>query len=216
MTEMMDFTEAIKTGLNYFGISYTDEILKRLTVYADLILEFNRSLNLVSKTDPKHEIVKQIIDSSALIKYVEIKPNSTLLDLGSGGGFPGMVIKILRPDVGLFSLDASPKKVLFQEQVAGKLGLNRCEFIAKTLDEYEPRGGVDLVTTKALGKFKRVLAFASRFLKIDGRAVFYIGGKIPGAFDEAERKGLVRETVISYCLPAYPGKYQLVILKKIK
>ena len=99
----MDFTEAIKTGLDHFGISHTDEILKRLTVYADLILEFNRSLNLVSRAAPEKEIVKQIIDSLTLIKYVDPKSKSSLLDLGSGGGFPGMVVKILRPDIELAS-----------------------------------------------------------------------------------------------------------------
>jgi 16S rRNA (guanine527-N7)-methyltransferase len=214
--EMMDFTEAIKTGLDHFGISYTDGILKRLTVYADLIQEFNRSLNLVSKAAPEKEIVKQIIDSLALIKHVDPKPNSSLLDLGSGGGFPGMVIKILRPDIELASLDASPKKILFQEMAAGKLGLGRCEFIAEPLEEYEPCREFDLITAKALGRVNRVLAFAGRFLRIDGRAVFYIGEKIPAEFDEADRKGLAREAAIGYCLPAYPGKYQLVILKKIK
>jgi 16S rRNA (guanine527-N7)-methyltransferase len=211
---MMDLNADIKTGLNTFGIGHTEENLKHLCVYADQILEFNRSLNLVSKSDPEKEIIKQIIDSTALIKYVTIKPDCSLLDLGSGGGFPGIVIKILRPEIELVSLDSSPKKILFQERTAGRLGLEGCEFIAKPLEEYKPGREIDLITSKALGKFKRTFAFLARFLGADGRAVFYTGEQISPEFEEAGRKGLARERVISYRLPVYPGKYQLVILKK--
>lgn len=212
----MDFITEIRTGLDVFGIDYTNEILEHLSLFAVQILEFNHSLNLVSKSDPEKEIVKQIIDSTALIKHVEIKPNCSFLDLGSGGGFPGMVIKILRPEIELVSLDSSPKKILFQERTAGKLGLDRYELVAGPLEEYNPQREFDLITAKALGKFRRIFSFLARFLKADGRAVLYAGAEIPPEFEEAGGKGLDREAVIGYCLPAYPGKYQLVILKKNK
>ncbi len=140
--------------------------------------------------------------------------NLTLLDIGSGGGFPGIVLKIFWPEIHLISLDSSPKKITFQDEVAFKLNLSDCEFVNLQFQEYKPRKKIDYVTVKALGNFKKVLAFAERVLRKDGSLIFYLGETVPDELKEIEDAEFRLGSENMYSLPNYPG--DLRFLKLIK
>ncbi|HDS01221.1 MAG TPA: 16S rRNA (guanine(527)-N(7))-methyltransferase RsmG [candidate division Zixibacteria bacterium] len=210
----MIFRDDIETYLHQFGVEYSGEILAALDSYARLVEKFNASLNLVSKTDTGSEIVKQIIDSSALTKFMSPEKNSTLLDIGSGAGFPGIVLKIFWPEIHLISLDSSPRKITFQDEAASKLNLRDCEFVNLQFQEYRPEREIDYITVKALGNFKKVLAFAGRALREEGSLIFYLGETVPEELKEIEDAPFRLGSENLYSLPNYPG--DLRFLKLIK
>ena len=210
----MLFKDDIETYLQQLGVEYSAELLAALDSYARLVEKFNPSLNLVSKVDMGNEIVKQIIDSSALTKFMSPDANSTLLDIGSGGGFPGIVLKIFWPDIHLISLDSSPKKITFQDEAASKLSLKDCEFVNLQFQEYKPEREIDYITVKALGNFKKVLAFAARVLRSRGSLIFYLGETVPDELKEIEDAPFRLGSENMYSLPNYPG--DLRFLKLIK
>jgi 16S rRNA (guanine527-N7)-methyltransferase len=210
----MDFRDDIKKYLGQLEVDYSEEILDALEMYADLIEKYNHSINLISKTDTRNEIVKQIIDSAALTKFMNPNQDSTLLDIGSGAGFPGIVLKIFWPEVYLISLDSSPKKMTFQDEVKTKLNLDNCEFINLQFQEYSPGRKIDYITVKGLGRFKKVLAFAGRILPKDGSLIFYLGETVPVELKQIEDAPFKLESDDLYSLPNYPG--DLRFLKLIK
>ncbi len=210
----MNFKDDIKTYLDQFGVEHSEAILEALDKYAGLVEKFNPSLNLVSKSDTGIEIVKQIIDSSALTKFMSPEEDSTLLDIGSGGGFPGIVLKIFWPEIHLISLDSSPKKITFQDQAASKLNLKNCEFVNLQFKEYSPEREIDYITVKGLGKFKNVLSYAGKVLRKEGSLILYLGDTVPEELKKIKDAPFKLGSENLYSLPNYPG--DLRFLKLIK
>jgi len=207
-------TEAIRSGFQFFQIMPTADMLNQLVGLAELILEYNRTLNLVAKTDPASEVVRQILDSAMPVKFEEQGLSGRLLDVGSGAGFPGMVLKILRPQIKLISLDSSSGKIAFQELAASRLGLTGCEFRAAQFQEYRSADEIDIITVKAVGGFSRLLRFAGHALRPGGAIIFYLGANIPGALAGYGRDVFNNERCHIYQLPDKKQIRRLFIIAK--
>jgi 16S rRNA (guanine527-N7)-methyltransferase len=206
---------SIESYLQQIGVAFSEEILDRLNIFAEMVLKYNRSLNLVSKRDPDHEIVKQIADSSVLTRFMTPNFNSTLMDIGSGGGIPGIILKIFWPRIKLISLDSNPKKIAFQAEVSRKLRIQNYRFIDSQFQEFIPDVPADYITVKGLGKFKKVLKFAGAALKKNGKLILYLGEELPDELEMLEKYPFKLESDDSYGLPDYPGNHHLIKLNKI-
>ncbi len=182
----MQFRDEIKKALEFPGIDINDQPLDLLGQYAGLVLEYNLSLGLISKKDSEQEIIRQIVDCAAAAKFMKLGDHETLLDIGSGAGLPGIVLKIIAPEIRLISLDSNPRKITFQSLAAGKLALDDCEFISSQLSEYQPAEEIDLITVKAFGKFKNILGFGRKYLHAGAKIAFYTGEDIPVEIDDPE------------------------------
>ena len=111
--------EEFKKIMIFYGekidIKFTEEQLNQFYEYMNLLLEWNEKINLTAITDPSEVILKHFIDSLTINKY--IKENSTLADVGTGAGFPGIPLKILRPDLKITLVDSLNKRINFLNEV---------------------------------------------------------------------------------------------------
>ena len=106
-----------------FGLDLTAEIRERLNTYGNLLVEWNEKMNLTAITEPDAVLYKHFYDCLLFLKHVNIKDNASLIDVGTGAGFPGMVLKIARPDINLTLLDGLNKRLTFLNEVLSQLGL---------------------------------------------------------------------------------------------
>ena len=137
---VLDF-EFYKVAFARYDLILTEEMYRKFDIYADFLVEYNKNVNLTAITDPVQILFKHFIDSVLLIKYGGIKPNSALIDVGTGAGFPSVPAKIYDNSLSITLLDSLNKRIAFLEQLCDKLDINadfvhgRAEDISK-LPEY--------------------------------------------------------------------------------
>ncbi len=106
-----------------FGVTLTDEITERLTVYGNLLVEWNEKMNLTAITEPNDILYKHFLDCLLFFKHIDVPQNARVIDVGTGAGFPGMVLLIARPDLKVTLLDGLNKRLVFLQTVLDELGL---------------------------------------------------------------------------------------------
>ncbi|MFO7983285.1 MAG: 16S rRNA (guanine(527)-N(7))-methyltransferase RsmG [Desulfuromonadales bacterium] len=163
----------LQRGLAALDLAVTPQQEERLMLCLRELLRWNEKVNLTSITDEDEAVEKHIIDSLTLLPH--LGENSSLLDIGSGGGFPGLPLKIMRPDLEVVSVDAVQKKILFQRHVARLLNLETFTAVhgrIESLSEKESfRQGFSMVTSRALSDIETFLRWAKPFAGPRGRFV---------------------------------------------
>ena len=109
--------------LEPFGISIDDETFRRLDIYAEFLIETNKQFNLTAITDLDEVTVKHFADSLSVLAFADINKGASLIDVGTGAGFPGLVLKAARPDLDVSFLDSTQKKLGFIDEALCKMGL---------------------------------------------------------------------------------------------
>lgn len=166
------------------NISLPENAVESLTVYGNLLLEWNEKINLTAIKDPDEIVVKHFIDSLSLLKIISPKSGESLIDVGTGAGFPGMVIKILRPELKVTLLDGHAKRFIFLEDLQNQLGIKaenlhiRAELAAK---EEKYREKFDYVTARAVARLNTLSEYCMPFVKKGGT---FVSMKGPGAEEE--------------------------------
>lgn len=156
------------------NISLPENAVESLTLYGNLLLEWNEKINLTAIKEPDEIVVKHFIDSLSLLKVIDPKENESLIDVGTGAGFPGMVIKILRPEVNVTLLDGHAKRFIFLEDLQNKLGIKtdnlhiRAELASK---EEKYREKFDYVTARAVARLNTLAEYCMPFVKLGGTFV---------------------------------------------
>lgn len=187
--------------------------------YMDAFLVENAKVNLISKNDEKFLWEKHIFDSLAIEKFFnKYGLRKSLLDIGTGGGFPSVPIAIAYPEIEVYALDSIRKKLNAIDNIKSVLDLKNlhtiCERAEKLTDKYE------LVTSRAVASMKVLAQYASSLLKSGGYFVAYKSLKAEDEIQEASpvlRKcGLIVEDIIEYKLPLEENYVRnLVVIKKI-
>lgn len=158
--------EAEKIGI------YLDSIaLDRLDIYAEMLVETNKTLNLTAITDPNEILYKHFLDSLSLLTCIDIHQGAKIIDVGTGAGFPGMVLLIARPDLEVTLLDGTNKRLMFIKNVLDALSLNanivhmRAELAGKTI---EYREQYNVVTSRAVANLNTLSEYCMPFVKLGG------------------------------------------------
>jgi len=166
------------------GITASEDLIKKFEMYTELLLEYNKKMNLTGITDKNDIAVLHYADSLTLLEYLDI--NAKIIDIGSGAGFPGVPLKILRPDIGLTLLDSLKKRVNFLETLTEALGLDgvqcvhtRAEDIALNYWEH-----FDVAVSRAVARLDILSVYALSYVKTGGRAIAMKG---PSPQDEIDR-----------------------------
>lgn len=121
---MIDFhLEKISEMCTKFGAKLDGERVERLNLYGNLLLSWNEKINLTAITDPEEVLYKHFYDCILFLKHIKPNTGDTLIDVGTGAGFPGMVLKIMRPDIRVTLLDSLNKRLVFLNDVIEKTGL---------------------------------------------------------------------------------------------
>ncbi len=182
--------ELMTAVLDKEGVAYDDSVLSRLEKYADMLVEWNEKINLTAITDPEGIVIKHFLDCALLLKHVEIPENAKVIDVGTGAGFPGVVLKIFRPDIDLTLLDGLNKRLVFLNEVLSALDLSartvhmRAEEAGKAAAHREK---YDLVTARAVARLNTLYEYCLPLCKQGGVFCSMKGPSAAEELDEAKK-----------------------------
>lgn len=214
--------DLIVTGARSIPTDVDRPTAQQLATHAEELMRWNRTINLTAITDPLEIAVKHIIDSMAASPL--IPDRSHVLDVGSGGGFPGIVLKIIRPELSVVLVDASRKKVTFLKHVIRLLSLNDIQAIHARMGDMRGTNSIvgryDVVTCRALAPLSVFVETAAALAKPGGVMIAYKGKEAEkeildylSKINPAKRVFTSVETK-RYVLPEGCGQRSLVLLKK--
>jgi 16S rRNA (guanine527-N7)-methyltransferase len=197
--------EVIRVGADTFDIQIDSKTMKRFAGHAAELMRWNKKINLTAIQDPLEIAIKHVLDS--IIPSVIIPRGKTkLLDIGSGGGFPGIPLKILIPSLSVTLIDASQKKISFLKQVIRTLKLKRIDAIHIRAQEMagmvEFEKNFDIIISRALTSLESFVAMALPLLSENGMLIA-LKGNVDGEEIKAVRS-LVNHHAMSLTLQQYP------------
>lgn len=157
-----------------YDIELTEDIYKKLDLYADFLVEYNKNVNLTAITEPIEILHKHFIDSVLIDKYAEIPENASLIDVGTGAGFPSVPLKLFRPDIKITLLDSLNKRITFLQLLCEKLGIE-AEFIHDRAEisgkKSEYREKFDISCARAVANMSVLSEICIPFVKTGGKFV---------------------------------------------
>ena len=197
----------------------TDVQLQQLEKYYEMLIEYNKKMNLTAITDKEDVYLKHFYDSLTITKIIDLNKENTLCDLGSGAGFPGLVLKIIYPHLSIILVDSLEKRIKFLKEVIKELNLHFIEAVHDRIEEYSVKNieKYDVVTARAVTNLSALLEMGSPLIKINK---YFIAMK--GNFNEEYKNALKElklkeESSIEFDLPKEGGHRTLIkIVKKEK
>lgn len=157
-----------------FEITVDEDAFSRLDTFAEMLIETNKSFNLTAIKEPDDVTVKHFADCLSIFKYVDISENAKVIDVGTGAGFPGLVLKLYRPDIQMTFLDSTKKRLGFIENVLNECGIKgdilhmRAEEAAQ-LSKYREK--YDFATARAVAALPVLSEYCLPFVKVGGSFV---------------------------------------------
>jgi len=162
---MSESAERLATGIAEMGLQVSPGKQQSLLDYLALLAKWNKVYNLTAVRDPKEMVTLHLLDSLSVLSYVNGK---NLLDVGSGGGLPGIVLAICLPEMQVTTIDTVQKKAIFMRQVKGELGLDNMQVINARVEEYEAEP-FEMIISRAFSDLDLFMALSQHLLAEDGR-----------------------------------------------
>jgi 16S rRNA (guanine527-N7)-methyltransferase len=183
---MIDFNiEKIVPLCAEFGLELDETAIKRLNLYGNLLLEWNEKINLTAITEPEDVLYKHFYDCLLFFKAVKVEKGAKIIDVGTGAGFPGLVLKIARPDIELTLLDGLNKRLIFLADVLEKTGLT-AEIVHSRAEEggksVKYREKFDFACARAVANLPALSEYCIPFVKKGG---YFVALKGASASEEA-------------------------------
>ncbi len=186
------------------------------------MLEWNEKINLTAITEPDEIILKHFIDSFTIEKYIE--KSSKVIDVGTGAGFPGIPLKIIRPDIEMTLVDSLQKRITFLEEIINKLGMTQISAIHARAEEIgkdeNHREKYDCVTSRAVANLTTLVEYMIPLCKIKGKTICMKGSNIADELEEAQKAIKILEGKIenteSFTLPQTDIARNIIIIEKEK
>ncbi|MBE7011843.1 MAG: 16S rRNA (guanine(527)-N(7))-methyltransferase RsmG [Ruminococcaceae bacterium] len=206
-----------------FGGEISEEKLNHFDIYSSLLVEWNEKMNLTAITDPEGISVRHFADSVSPLFYHEFKENAKIIDVGTGAGFPGFPIKILRPDLEITLMDSLNKRINFLKEVREKTGISNVECVHARAEEFsrkpEYREKYDIGVSRAVANLRVLSEYVIPFIKIGGYFIAMKAMDIEEEVNDAKEKikalgGEIQE-IKTIEIPNSDVLRKLVIIKKI-
>ncbi len=179
----MFHVELIGELLEREGIRPPFPVVPLFRRYWEMLLDWNQRINLVSKNDERRLVTRHFLESLGLIKVVPFPPDARVMDLGSGAGFPGIPLKIVRPDLRMVLVESKRKKILFLRHAINTLGLENMEAVLGRVEQLaETLGRFDFVVSRSVASLVKLARWSRAYLEKSGGQLVVIKG--PGAQEE--------------------------------
>ncbi|MBR2384002.1 MAG: 16S rRNA (guanine(527)-N(7))-methyltransferase RsmG [Clostridia bacterium] len=203
------------------GISITDEQLEKFENYRKILLFYNGKFNITTITEKQDVYVKHFLDS-VLCKDLFVD-NSKVIEIGSGGGFPSIPLKIVRDDLNLTLVESTGKKCIFLKEVIKELNLNNVEVLNGRAEDFgkdkKYREKFDHVTARAVARLNTLCEYCMPFIKVGGSFIALKGNaeeEIKEAQNAVNVLGGKYSLIKEYNLPLEEAKRTLIKIEKIK
>lgn len=217
-------TMKFRRDLNSLGIHLTEIQIENFLVYYEMLVEWNQMMNLTAITEYDDVMKKHFVDSMSLVKAYDVTKKSSVLDVGTGAGFPGLVLKIAFPELQVTLLDSLNKRIQFLDAVIGRLNLSGVETVHGRAEDFAKPGKLresfDLCVSRAVANLSTLSEYCLPFLKIHGLFISYKSEKVSEETASAEKAiaalgGKMKEQV-RFQLPDSDIYRNLLVIEKIK
>lgn len=219
---MIDFNiEKIVPVCESFGLTLDQTAVNRLNTYGNMLVEWNEKMNLTAITEPEEVLYKHFLDCLLFFKNVDVPRGASVIDVGTGAGFPGMVLKIARPDIELTLMDGLNKRLTFLNAVLTELGLE-----AKTVHMRAEDGGknplyrerYDIACARAVANLPVLCEYCIPFVKVGGQFVAMKGAAASAELEAAKNAhkilGCEKPTIICENLRENEARAFIISKKK--
>lgn len=205
--------------LKKLNIELTNEQYKNLEMYYEMLIEYNKVMNLTGITEKEEVYLKHFYDSLTIVKAIDLNKIETLCDIGTGAGFPGLVLKIVFPKIKITLIDSLNKRIKFLNDVIEKLKLTNIETIHHRIEEYGiiNREMYDIVTARAVAPLNVLLEYAIPIVKVNGYFI-PLKGNIDNEIsylNAMNKLDVVEEKLIKFLLPIEESKRTIIKFKKV-
>ena len=220
--EIEEFSQIIKENMSKIEIELNNEQIEQFFKYMNLLIEWNKKINLTAIIEPKEIIIKHFVDCGTIFKYIEEKDN--IIDVGTGAGFPGIPIKILNNKINITLVDSLNKRINFLNEVVNELELNNVNVIHGRAEDLaqnkEYREKYDKAISRAVANLSTLSEYDLPFVKINGKMIamkgFEIEEELCNAKKAIEILGGKIEKVEKFSLIDTENKRSIVLINKLK
>ena len=207
--------------LKKIGIELTDREISMLEIYSSFLKEYNSHTNLTAITDDEGIYLKHFYDSLTIVKAIDLNKYENLIDIGTGAGFPGMVLAIIFPNLKVTLLDSNNKKITFLRELANKLNIEGITFYQGRAEDYvkNNREKYDIVTARAVSNLPVLSELCLPLTKINGYFVALKGSnkeEIEDAKFAIKTLGGEIEEIVNFTLPIESSERNIIRIKKAK
>lgn len=214
----MNKEEFIKS-LKELNIDITEDQLNMLNIYKDYLIEYNTHTNLTTITDEEEIYLKHFYDSLTIAKVIDLNNYNSLIDVGTGAGFPGMVLKIMYPNLNVTLIDSNNKKTTFLSNLKEKLKISNLNIINTRSEEYALNNleKFDIVTSRAVANLRVLTELCLPLVRVNG---YFIPLKASVDEEIIEAKNIINrlngeiENKITFKLPKEESLRNILVIKK--
>ena len=216
--------EILENGIKDFGLSADEKTLNAFKTYREILVEWNQKMNLTGIEEEKEVYIKHFLDSVSAVSNGYIKDGMSIIDVGTGAGFPGIPLKICLKDTKLTLLDSLNKRINFLKEVSGQLELEDVEFIHGRAEDFgrnpEYRAKFDIATARAVAGLPVLMEFCVPFVKKGGYFVCLKGPNADLELEESKKAmsvlGIEFVEKIDVKLPEIDLNHNIIVFKKVK
>ena len=205
--------ETFKQELKKLNIELTPEQETNLEKYYNLLVETNQTTNLTRITNKEEVYLKHFYDSLTITKVITLT-NQKIIDIGSGAGFPGLVLKIIYKDLDITLLDSSQKRIDFLNKVIKELNLKKIKTVHQRIEDYKEER-FDIVTSRAVAKTNTLLELSCNLAKINGYYIF-LKGNIEDSKNAIKKLNLKLIQTEKFNLPIENSNRTIIKIKKLE
>lgn len=215
--------DLLQNYIKDYKITLTENQYEQFQKYFELLAEWNEKMNLTAITDESGVALKHFADSLSLLNFVDIPQNSTLADVGTGAGFPGVVLKIARPDIKLTLIDSLNKRLVFLNEVCSQLGIDAELIHSRAEDgarDEKLRESFDFVASRAVAQMNVLSEYCLPYVKVGGAFCAMKGAQANEEFKESlnaiNTLGGKLENKYFFELPENGGERAIAVVRKVK
>lgn len=217
-------SQIFENKLNALGIKLTEKQKQQFVKFYELLVEWNKVMNLTSITEYEEVNEKHFVDSVSLVKAIDIYSVDTMIDIGTGAGFPGIPLKIVFPHLNVILLDSLNKRIKFLNNAIDELGLTDIKTIHGRAEDYakqvEYREQFDICVSRAVANLASLSEYCVPYVKVGGKFIPYKSGEIDNEVQQAKKAihllGGKLIDVIKFQLPETEINRAFVVIEKIQ
>lgn len=215
--------DLLQNYIKDYKITLTENQYEQFQKYFELLAEWNEKMNLTAITDESGVALKHFADSLSLLNFVDIPQNSSIADVGTGAGFPGVVLKIARPDIKLTLIDSLNKRLVFLGEVCAQLGIEAELIHSRAEDgarDEKLRENFDFAVSRAVARMNVLSEYCLPYVKVGGAFCAMKGAQANEEFKESlnaiNTLGGKLENKYFFELPENGGERAIAVVRKVK